>query len=154
MWFAANVPKCRLISFDASRIPYTMNFELNGPSNTPYQNGIFYLRLEFSLQYPKIAPSVTFENKIWHINVNQDDGNVFVKCLTDDNWDIDVDDEDVGGSTTIVDIMRDIKRLMKKQVLSSQEAILNDEAFNMYRKNLDEYQEKAKEWTQKWATQK
>lgn len=44
-------------------------FTLNGPSDSPYANGLFYLKVTFPKDYPKKKPEVQFLTPIYHINV-------------------------------------------------------------------------------------
>ena len=41
-----------------------------GPSDTPYKNGLFLLRIKFPDNYPRKAPDVRFITPIYHVNVN------------------------------------------------------------------------------------
>ena len=45
-----------------------------GPENTPYHNGVFYLKIEFSGDYPFRAPKIMFITKIYHCNINSTGG--------------------------------------------------------------------------------
>ena len=40
-----------------------------GPKNTPYQGGLFHLKITFPDDYPNRAPEIIFENPIYHLNV-------------------------------------------------------------------------------------
>ena len=43
---------------------------LSGPKDTPYSNGLFYLRVIFTEDFPEKAPEVCFETPIYHVNIN------------------------------------------------------------------------------------
>jgi len=44
--------------------------EINGPTDTPYQGGIFKAELYLSDDYPMSAPKVIFCTKIYHPNID------------------------------------------------------------------------------------
>ena len=47
-----------------------------GPKNTPYEGGIFTIVAYFPEDYPKYGAEFRFRNKIYHLNVCQDDLNI------------------------------------------------------------------------------
>src|SRR6478736_3532504 len=44
--------------------------EIDGPNDTPYQEGKFKLELFYTDEYPNSPPKVRFLNKIYHPNVD------------------------------------------------------------------------------------
>ncbi|KAJ6240654.1 hypothetical protein M0813_24019 [Anaeramoeba flamelloides] len=55
-----------------------------GPEDSPWEGGIFKLKLDFSEEYPNKPPSVKFISKIFHPNV-YNDGRICLDILKS-NW--------------------------------------------------------------------
>jgi ubiquitin-conjugating enzyme E2 D/E len=53
-----------------------------GPEGSPYQGGVFYLKIQLSPDYPFRVPHITFETKIYHCNVNTN-GSICLDILKD-----------------------------------------------------------------------
>ncbi|XP_015768017.1 PREDICTED: ubiquitin-conjugating enzyme E2 N-like [Acropora digitifera] len=45
--------------------------QIEGPSQSPYENGIFHLELFLPEEYPMAAPKVRFMTKIYHPNIDK-----------------------------------------------------------------------------------
>ena len=50
---------------------YRWNVEIQGPPDSPYEGGTFALLVTFPRDYPFKPPSVKFETRIFHPNINQ-----------------------------------------------------------------------------------
>ena len=44
---------------------------LNGPKDTPYEDGIYYIEFFFPDEYPSCAPKARFLTKIYHPNIDR-----------------------------------------------------------------------------------
>lgn len=56
---------------------------INGPVGTPFEGGIFEVRMDFHDDYPIKAPSVKFLTEIYHPNIYRD-GFVCINILQDE----------------------------------------------------------------------
>jgi len=45
-----------------------------GPKDTPYEGGVFNLNIEFTDEYPFVAPKIYFVTPIYHCNINKRGG--------------------------------------------------------------------------------
>ncbi len=48
---------------------YKWILNMQGPLGTPYEEGIFKIKISFPLDYPRFGPTLEFLNKIYHHNV-------------------------------------------------------------------------------------
>ena len=62
-----------VIETDETNI-YKWTITMQGPDDSPYQEGTFKLSVEFPSNYPFAPPSINFITKIYHCNVNNSGG--------------------------------------------------------------------------------
>ncbi|CAG8975475.1 hypothetical protein HYALB_00004791 [Hymenoscyphus albidus] len=65
---------------------------IEGPQNTPYEGGIFWITLKFPEEYPYEPPVVTFLTSIYHPNINTLTGKIELCVLYNKIYDIFWDD--------------------------------------------------------------
>ena len=63
---------------------YEWRATILGPHGSPYQGGVFQLKIMLPLDYPFKAPKITFLTKIYHCNINAN-GSICLDILKD-NW--------------------------------------------------------------------
>ena len=111
---------------------------LIGPVDTPYAGGMFFLTADFPDTYPKNKPEVRFTNKIYHLNVSPSNGHICISTLN--SW---------KPGTPMVDVMSAIFALFYSQ---NPQSPYDGKMAREYETNRREFDRKAKEWTQKYAS--
>ena len=111
---------------------------LLGPVDTPYAGGLFILTADFPDNYPNSKPEVKFVNKIYHLNVSPRNGHICISILNS-----------YQPKTPIVDVISGIFSLFYNQNPASP---YDGAMAREYETNRNEFNRKAKEWTQKYAS--
>ncbi|WPT11983.1 Ubiquitin-conjugating enzyme E2 27 [Picochlorum sp. SENEW3] len=65
-----------------SSIKYMIG-SLEGPTDTPYEGGLFYVDIELDDQYPFVPPKMKFITKVWHPNISSASGAICLDILKD-----------------------------------------------------------------------
>ena len=112
---------------------------IKGPKDSLYEDGFFWLAINFPLIYPQKGPEVRFKNKIYHLQVSQMNGRMSAFFLS--NWD---------SKTTYAELLVGIYLFFIFE--QNCESPYSREMAIEYNDNRDEFDKKAKEWTAKYAS--
>ena len=110
---------------------------ITGPEESPFEGGTFQLSIEFPKDFPFKPPKVEFTTKVYHPNV-KNTGTICLDILKD-AWSPDI---------TVSKILLAIQNLLINPNIDHP---LEPEIAELYKKDLDAYKAKAKEWTEKYA---
>jgi ubiquitin-conjugating enzyme E2 D/E len=108
-----------------------------GPTDSPYEGGVFKLSIEFPEDYPFRAPHVRFNTRVYHPNINAS-GSI---CL-------DILKEKWSPALSISKVLLSIESLLTDP--NPNDPLVPDIA-NLYKKDLAAYKEQATLWTQIYA---
>ena len=108
-----------------------------GPDKSPYQGGVFDLKIDFPADYPFKHPRVVFQTKIYHCNINTN-GGICLDILKD-KW---------SPALTISKVLLSICSMMDDPNPSDP---LMPEIAELLKRNKPLHDETARQWTAKYA---
>ena len=116
---------------------FTWEAMIFGPSDSPFQGGMFRLTIRFPSDYPFKPPIVTFRTKIYHPNINAAGG----ICL-------DILKQQWSPALTISKVLLSILSLLTDA--NPKDPLVPDIA-RLFESNRAAYDATAREWTQLYA---
>ncbi|KAG7277437.1 hypothetical protein CRUP_016340 [Coryphaenoides rupestris] len=108
-----------------------------GPSDSPYQGGVFFLTIHFPTDYPFKPPKIAFTTKIYHPNINSN-GSICLDILRS-QW---------SPALTVSKVLLSICSLLCDP--NPDDPLVPDIA-HLYKADKSRYNKTAREWTQKYA---
>jgi ubiquitin-conjugating enzyme E2 D/E len=111
---------------------------INGPEGSPYEEGVFFLSIDFPADYPFKPPKIKFQTKIYHCNIN-DTGDLCLDILKD-KW---------SPQYNISQALRAIHTLLE---IPNPDQPLMPEIAKLYKENKEQHDANAAEYTEKFAT--
>lgn len=110
------------------------------PNPDREQKGNFTLKLSFPTEYPFKPPAVSFETKIYHPNVTNDDkGTMCLGMLRADEW---------KPSSKIAAVLQFARQLLAEPMPDD---AVEGKIAEQYKDDRPRYEETAREWTRKYA---
>ena len=120
--------------YDSNRLD-EWKFYLTGPSNTPYENGRFEVRIVFPVTYPFHQPNLYFVTPIFHPNIAMHAGTVSMEY----------------DYTLFTGLQPFFKNLILTLHQPSSAGFLNDGAAFLFSHNMTYFKEEARRYTLQYA---
>ena len=114
---------------------------LSAPENTPYEEGVFFLRIRILNSYPSSPPRIQFETKIYHPNIDPDTGRI---CLDEKyfKWE---------HYYILKNLINYVYYMLGNP---NEESFINAEIANQYANDREKFNKTAREWTELYAVYK
>ena len=108
-----------------------------GPPKSAYSGGFFKLSINFPIDFPDTKPNIKFKTKIFHPNIDYDDGEICIDSLK--NW---------KPSTSIKQVLYSIYCLL---IVPNPDDSLNYEAGQLFKEDYFAFLNRANEDVRKYA---
>jgi ubiquitin-protein ligase len=118
---------------------FEWNGTIIGPKDTPYENGIFKIKIIYPNDYPYKPPKINLTTKIYHPNINEN-GQICLDILKD-SW---------SPALNITKILLSISSLFDINVMNPNDPLVPEIAY-VYRTDITKFISVAKLWTKKYA---
>ena len=117
---------------------YKWTGSIIGPEGSPYAGGVFWLEIDFPVDYPFKPPRVIFTTKVFHPNVNAQ-GGICLDILKD-QW---------SPALSIGKVLLSISSLLTDP---NPKDPLVPEIAHLYETNREKFTQTAREWTLRYAS--
>lgn len=117
--------------------PYSWTGIVNGPEDSPYAGGVFFLEITFPKDYPFKPPKVHFTTQIYHCNVNET-GTICLPLLKEE-W---------SPAASIKSVLTALCNLLENP---NPDSALRSDLAQLYKEDKDKHDQTAKEMTEKYA---
>ena len=118
------------LNIDENNIDIKKNIirlKLYGPKDSIYSNGVWIIRIELTSEYPYKSPSVGFETKIFHPNIDFKSGSICLNVLNQ-TW------------TPIYNLSHIYETFLPQLLLyPNADDPLNSEAANLFKYDIEEF---------------
>ncbi|KAK3768191.1 hypothetical protein RRG08_031728 [Elysia crispata] len=116
---------------------YQWEAMIQGPPDSAYADGVFYLSIHFPTDYPFKPPKISFTTKIYHPNIHSN-GSICLDILRS-QW---------SPALTISKVLISITSLLTDP---NPDDPLVPEIARVYKTDRNKYEELAKDWTRRYA---